>query len=93
MRIGVKLKQNCAGSFETDSFVASISRHGSEIQAEFVYTSDSVAAQESGWLVLSPAEAQQLGAALIAVAGGYTEGKKASFYAVSGSVTSNSIGE
>lgn len=92
MRIGVKLKQNRAGSFETDSFVATISRSRSAIEAEFVYTSDNVSAQESGWLVLSHAEAQQLGAALIAVAGGYTQGKQASFMAESGSVTSSSVG-
>lgn len=93
MRIGVKLRQNQAGNIETDSFVAHISNNGSEIEAEFVYTSDNVHAQESGWIVLSPAEAQQLGAALIAVAGGYTQGKKASFTAELGSIKSSSVGE
>ena len=93
MRFGVKLRQNQAGNVETDSFVANISNNGSEIEAEFVYTSENVDAQESGWIVLSPAEAQQLGAALIAVAGGYTQGKKASFTAESGSIKSSSVGE
>jgi hypothetical protein len=92
MRIGVKLKQNRAGSFETESFVAHVSKSGPEIEAEFIFTSDNVSSQESGWLVLSPAEAQQLGAALIAVAGGYTVGQRANFMSVSGNITSTSVG-
>ena len=87
------MQQNEFGDRETDRFVAHVTRNDSVIVAELVYTSDNDSDQDSGWIVLSPAEANQLGATLIAVAGGYTEGKKASFSAESGSVTHTSIGE
>ena len=60
---------------------------------ELVYTTAESSDQDSGWIVLNPEEARQLGTALIAVTGGYTAGKQANFMSDAGSVVSTSVGE
>ncbi len=86
------MQQNEFGNRETDDFVALVAQNGSSIFTELFYISED-GSQNSGWVVLSPTEAIQLAATLIAVAGGYTQGKKAGFSVVAGSIISTSVGE
>ena len=93
MNIGVQINSRTFGDYVTEDFVAHVRSQGSKIMVEFMYPLEEGFDQESGWVFLSPAQAQQLGAALLAVAGGYTGGKKASFSASNGAVTHFSVGE
>ena len=89
MRIGVEINSRQFGSRETTDFVAHVSPQGSEIMVRLVYTADPSSDQDSGWIVLLPAEARQLGAALLAVAEGYTGGKQANFMSAAGVISSS----
>jgi hypothetical protein len=94
MRITLKLKQSSEAHYDTDSCVVQIFKHGSKVSARFFHVgNDDTSPLQTGTFQLSQAEAQQLAAALVAVAGGYIpENKKACFSSNSGHVTDVSVG-
>ncbi|GAA4805947.1 hypothetical protein [Lysobacter hankyongensis] len=92
MRITLKL-QGRDVVYDKASFVAQVFKHDSKVSARFFFPDNDGSPLQTGAFQLSQAEALQLAAALIAVAGGYVpEHKKACFYAKLGEVGEVSIG-